>query len=206
MVAIVPYGKFTKGALMLIKAVTIVTILSLAVSPPENEVPGETLARMQQLGEELATPNKHHKFLEQMAGEWLTESSFMELEPTTGTASYSMILGDRYLDGFHQGDFMGAFHKGRLTVTFDNYKNKYVATFINNLTTTLLYAEGLVDQSGKVLSLWGTMDEWLTDEHDKPVLYRFTIVDEDNYIFEVHDVSLGDNSKVIEVLYTRVEQ
>jgi len=58
-----------------------------------------------------------------------------------------------------------------------------------------------------VLSLWGTMDEWMTDEHDKPVLYRFSFVDEDHVVLEVHDLGIaGGDSLVIEVKYDRKMQ
>jgi len=169
----------------------------------QEEVPGETMARMMKLGEELAKPNENHVFLSKLAGEWTTSSTLMGMQPTLGNASYSMILGNRYLDGMHDGTFMSVPYLGRLTIGYDNYKHKFVASFIDDLGTSIRPAEGVLDRTGNVLSLWGTMDEWLTDEHDKPVLYRYRIIDETRFSFEVHDLSMGNDSKVIEVTYTR---
>ena len=65
-------------------------------------------------------------------------------------------------------------------------------------------AEGMLDRTGTILSLWGVMDEWMTGEHDKPVLYRYVVVSDIQILFEVHDLGLGKDSKVITVLYDRI--
>lgn len=180
------------------------TMTLLTYSQQQNEVPAETMARMMKLGEQLATPNSNHFFLEKFAGQWKTSSTVMGMEPSSGSASYSMILGNRFLDGMHDGDFMGVPFIGRLTLGYDNYKHKFVASFIDNLGTSMRSAEGLLDRTGKKLSLWGEMDEWLTDEHDKMVLYQYQIVDSNTILFEIHDLALEKDSKVIEVTYSRM--
>lgn len=192
----------SKYIITLLSVITAITLFTRAQQP--EEVPGETLARMQKLGEELATPTSNHLFLHQLAGEWVTTTSVMGLDPTSGTASYKMILGGRYLDGSHESTYFGIPFNARTTIGYDNYKQKFVYSSIDDLSTTMLGAEGILNQSIKVLSLWGSMDEWMTDEHDKPVMYRYIIIDENNYAFEVHDLSMGNKSKVIEVMYTRV--
>lgn len=185
-------------------SIAILGISLVSYSIQKDEVPGETIARMMKLGEELATPNTNHTYLARMAGEWTTSSTVMGMEPSSGSATYNMILEDRYLDGFHDGHFMGVAFESRVTLGYDNYKHKFVASYIDNLGTSIRNAEGLLDQSQTTLSLWGTMDEWMTDEHDKPVMYRYRIINENTFSFEVHDLAIGTQSKVIEVLYTRV--
>jgi len=181
-------------------------VLSLSVltysNQPESS-PGEIMAQMAELGKELATPDENHLFLTQLAGEWTTSSTMMGMEPTSGSASYEMILGGRFLDGTHEGVVMGIPFQGRLTFGYDTYKHKFVASFIDDLGTSLRYAEGTLDKSGAVLSLWGQMDEWMTDEHDKMVLYRIQIQSPTSFTFEIHDLALGDESKVIEVQYIK---
>ena len=185
-------------------SIAILGISLVSYSIQKDEVPGETIARMMKLGEELATPNTNHAYLARMAGDWTTSSTVMGMEPSSGSATYDMILGDRYLDGLHDGHFMGVPFEGRVTIGYDNYKHKFVASYIDNLGTSIRNAEGMLDQSKTTLSLWGTMDEWMTDEHDKPVMYRYRIINENTFSFEVHDLAMGNHSKVIEVLYTRV--
>ena len=188
-----------------ISSIAFLTSISLfATAQIDDEVPGEMLARMQQLGEELATPAAEHDFLAQMAGEWNTSTSVLDMDPSIGSASYTMIFGNRFLDGMHNGSVTNIPFEGRLTIGFDTYKHKFTASFIDNLGTSMRSAEGLLDKTGKVLSLWGTMDEWMTDEHDKPVLYRYSILDKDHFTFEVHDLSLVRSTLVIKVSYERI--
>jgi hypothetical protein len=160
-----------------------VCISVIAYASQPNEVPGETMARMMKLGNEIATPNENHAFLSKLTGEWETTASLMDMESTPGTASYKMILGNRYLDGMHFGTLMGTPFEGRLTIGYDNYKHKFVSSYIDDLGTSIRPAEGMLNRTGTVLSLWGPMDEWMTDEHDKPVLYKYTLIDENQFVF-----------------------
>ncbi len=190
-------------------AFLLTTILAFSIyldAAPPNEVPGETIARMAKLGEEFATPNEHHAFLARFSGEWTTSSTVMGLPQEEGKASYNMILGGRFLNGDISGTFANVPYIGRVTIGYDNYKHKFVATFLDDLGTSLRTAQGMLDRTGNILSLWGTMDEWMTDEHDKPIMYRFILIDEDNIVFEVHDLAIDLNSAVITTTYKKVTQ
>ena len=66
--------------------------------------------------------------------------------------------------------------------------------------------EGMLDSSGETLSLWSTMDEWITWEHDKPVMYRFKWIDKDHFVLEIHDHGLvHTDANVIQVNYEKVD-
>jgi len=178
-------------------------IYSIAASP--TEVPAQTMARMEKLGEAFATPNENHEFLARLTGEWDTSSSVLGLPNEGGVASFSMILGNRFVNGDVRGTFANVPYVGRVTIGYDNYKHKFVASFLNDLGTSMLYAEGMLDTSGNTLSLWGSMDEWMTDEHDIPAMYRFAILDENHFTFELHDLAKITDTVVIATSYSRVE-
>jgi hypothetical protein len=78
---------------------------------------------------------------------------------------------------------------------------------VDSASTAMQTSEGLADRTGKVLTFYGTMDEWMTGEHDKAVKFVFRIIDDDNHVFEMHDLGIVDgdkeNTKVIEIRYTR---
>ncbi len=186
-----------------IAAIIFTTFSQLATSKQQQEVPGQALARMQKVAQELATPNKNHEFLAQLAGDWTTSSKVLGLPAEEGKAQYSMILGNRFLHGMRSGSVAGVPFAGLLTLGYDNYKHKFVASYVDNLNTSLRTAEGLLDSSGKILSLWGTMDEWMNDEHDKLVLYRYIYKDARNFEFQIHDLALQKNSLVMSVSYVR---
>ena len=173
---------------------------------PTNEVPGETLARMKKLGEEYATPNENHAFLNRLSGNWNTSSTVMELPQEEGKAIFEMILGDRFLNGDISGTFAKVPYAGRVTIGYDNFRHKFVATFLDDLGTSIRSAEGSLDKTGNILSLWGSIDEWMTDQHDNPVKYRYIIVDKDQFVFEIYDLAAHPNSVVIKTTYRRVGQ
>jgi hypothetical protein len=175
-----------------------------AFTSNQNESPGESMAKMLKLGEELATPNENHLFLKKLTGDWVTTTSIMDMPEEFGTSTNVMIFGDRYLDSSYGGTFMGVKYTGRMTVGFDNYKNKFVAVFIDTLGTSMRTAEGMLDRTKTSLSLWGTMDEWMTDEHDKPVMYRYNIIDHDHFDLEIHDLGIvPGKTRVITMQFIR---
>ena len=99
---------------------------------------------------------------------------------------------------------MGSAYDGKMTLGYDNYKRKYVVTFIDSLGTSIKYAEGLLDKSNRTLSVWGPMDEWMTGEHDKVVLYRFLLQNENQFTLEIHDLALyPSDTKVVEITHNR---
>ncbi|MBC8200931.1 MAG: DUF1579 family protein [Planctomycetes bacterium] len=180
------------------------SIYSIAATP--TEVPAQTMARMEKLGKAFATPNENHKFLARLTGDWDTATSVIGLPNETGFATFSMILGNRFVNGDVSGTLANLPYVGRVTIGYDNYKHKFVASFLNDLGTSMLYAEGMLDRSGNTLSLWGTMDEWMTDEHDIPAMYRFAILDDNHFTFELHDLAKTKDPVVISTSYTRMTQ
>ena len=53
----------------------------------------------------------------------------------------------------------------------------------------------------------GTMDEWMTDEHDKPVMYRYNIIDHDHFDLEIHDLGIvPGETAVITMVFKRLKK
>ena len=191
----------TKGHSIIVLALTSASLFSFTTL---QDSPGEELAKMEQLGEYLAEPGKHHEYFQNFVGDWTTESSVFGMEPTPGIASNELILGGRFLEGEYSGTIMDSAYDGKMTLGYDKYKRKYVVTFIDSLGTSIKYAEGFLDKSNRTLSLWGSMDEWMTGEHDKVVLYRFAVQNENQFTLEIHDLAMYPNdAKVIEIVYKR---
>ena len=80
----------------------------------------------------------------------------------------------------------------------------YVFTTVSTMDTAMNHAEGDMDPGGKAMILYGTIDEYLTGEHDKMVKYVFRFLSPDKIVLEVHDLPIGENNtKVLEITYTR---
>jgi len=158
---------------------------------------------------EASTPGDAHKKFDDLVGSWDVATTMwmngQENPPTTSksTAELKWVLGGRFLQQETKGEFMGIPTAGIGFNGYDNLDKKYTMFWIDNSATAMYTAEGNFDKSGKVLTMYGKMDDVLTGEHDKYTIYVLRLVDKDKWIFEFHDTALAPNTKVGEMVYTR---
>jgi len=158
--------------------------------------------------EQAIAPGAAHKALEPFIGEWKAEvKAWMAPgQPPTeskGTAKATWILEGRYVQEEFSGDFMGQPFKGMSLTGYDNVREKYCSMWVDNMSTTMVTSEGDLDATGKVLTFNGEYACAMTGEKHKKSTLISRIVSKDKHIFEMHDPSLGANSKVMEITYTR---
>jgi len=176
--------------------------------PKAQQMPGQE--EMTKKWMEVSTPGEAHKKLDDMIGTWDTEAKIWTQGPgseptvTKGTAVNSWVLGGRYLKQEFKGEMMGMPFEGVGYTGYDNYNKKYIGYWIDNSSTQMLMMSGMIDKSGKVLTLYGTMDEWMTGANGKPVKYVTRIINKDKHMFEIYDLAFGEtNVKMMEMTYTR---
>lgn len=180
----------------------------LASAADEKAAPPNMEEMMKKM-EEVAAPGPEHKVLASLAGEWEAEVRMWmgvpEGEPsvTKATCKRKMILGGRFLQEDFEGDMMGKKFSGMGLTGYDKFNKKYVSTWMDDMGTGILMSEGSADAEGKVLTLTGKMDQPMTGEKAKPMRMITRISGPDKHTFEMHDLSLGDKSKVMEITYTR---
>jgi len=175
-----------------------------ALSQDPGQMDPAEMQRMMEMGEKLATPGEAHKRLDYFVGDWDISTSVMGMPAEPGTQTIKWILGGRYLQSNLSASMMDKQFEGLGLFGYDNYKKKYTTAWVDSISTTLLTGEGLADQTGKVITLFGLMDEWMDDTHDKTVKYVYRIIDEDTYEFEIHDMSIvPGETKVITMTSTR---
>jgi hypothetical protein len=110
----------------------------------------------------------------------------------------------RWLQGEGQGAFFGTEQRWFSLLGYDNFKQSYVLTSISSLDTAMHHAEGDLDQHGKALLMYGTVDEYLSGEHDKMVKTIWRFLSDDELVMEVHDLPIGEqHTKVIELRMRR---
>jgi hypothetical protein len=158
----------------------------------------------------MAMPTDAHKKLDDLVGTWDLEVKTWMNGPagtptiTKGSSTYAWVLGGRFLRQDMKGEMMGMPLEGIGYTGYDNYNKKYLEFWIDNSSTAMFTASGFVDQSGKVFTFYGTMDEWMTGENGKPVKYVARILSKDKNVFEIHDLAIGGaDTKVVEMTYTR---
>jgi hypothetical protein len=198
-------------------AVLLITAFSLLVSatPARSQETGKpagagpSMEDAMKIMMQVATPGPQHKQFAELAGTWEASASmFMPgappQPPSKGSNINTAVLGGRYLQSEMHSTMMGMPFNGFGTMGYDNHNKKYFMFWVDDMGTGYSTAEGTADQSGKVITLYGKMDEPTTGENDKNVKYVYRIQSKDKYLFEIHDLSLPDGkTKMMEVTYTR---
>ncbi len=185
-------------------------------SKPESQAQGgqnmpdpAKMAEMMAKWEKTTKPGAHHQALEAFVGEWNTITKVWMGGPgappveSTGTSSFKWVLGGRYVQQIFSGTMMGKPYEGIGHTGYDNYKNMYVFSWIQNQSTEMLTGMGMADPSKKVFTFYGQMDEAMLDVFGRTVKYVSKIINEDKHVFEIIDLHAGDDYKVIEIVYTR---
>jgi hypothetical protein len=194
-------------------AVGLALCLALATSAPAGAQQGEKKLTPEQQAAmdawmKVATPGEGHKLLEPMIGSWNVQSTMWEKpgEPPqkgAGFAEASWVLGGRFVKEEFQGDFGGMKFQGLGYTGYDNYKKKYIGSWMDTMGTMMMTSIGTVDPSGKVFTSTSHMDDIMTG---KPMTVRMVtrIVDNNKRVMEMFgpDPS-GKEFKMMEIVYLR---
>ncbi len=175
---------------------------SPAAKPPMDE---KTAMEMMQ---KLATPGEGHKKIDTMAGTW-TMKQLMWMKPgekpaeSGGTSEFRWVLGGRFMEQKAEGTFMNMPFSGLGYTGYDNYKKKYVSTWMDNFGTAVLQTTGSFDAAGKVLSMSGKMDDFTTGKV-VTVREKTTLVSKDEILFEMYGPAPdGKEYRMLEIRYLR---
>ena len=183
-----------------------------APSPAGEPQPPATvdMAEMMKLAARYTQPGEPHRLLERFLGDWESETRItlpgQKPPAERGTSRASWTMAGRWLQIENEGTLMQMPVRSVTLLGYDNFKMSYVLTNVSSLDTAMNHAEGDMDPTGKAMILYGTLDEYLTGEHDKMVKYVYRFPSEDKIVLEVHDLPIGEkNTQVIEIVYNRVK-
>jgi hypothetical protein len=193
-------------ALVLILAIGVVSPAAAQSVDPEKAK--ADMAAMMEKAKRFTQPGEKHQALERFIGTWTTETRFfMAGKPTPaekGTASTTWLIPGRWLKSESSGTMMGRAWQSFVLLGYDNFKQSYVMTTVSNMDTAMSHAEGDIDPATGALIAYGTIDEYLTGEHDKMVRYVWRFPAANRIVLEVHDLPIGEaNTKVVEIAFTR---
>jgi len=105
----------------------------------------------------MPKPQKEHEWLQQLVGEWETESEAVT-EPgkppikSKGKES-SRLIGGFWILSEHKGEFLGTPYTGILTLGYSPEKRRYTGTWIASMSSLLWTYQGSVDAAGRILTL-----------------------------------------------------
>jgi len=158
----------------------------------------------------LATPTENHRALAPLVGRFKVASkSWMDAdsapEEMHGTMENRWILGGRFVQCTFESQMSGMPIQGVQTLGFDNAKQRYVATWIDNLSTSMMpVMEGSLDASGRVITFTGTMDDPVKMK-TLGLREKWTIKSDDEHDFEMWaEEGGGPEFKMLEIVYTRM--
>jgi len=186
---------------------------AFAQDQTKNQQAAPSQAEMMQRWQEFMTPNAAHTKLGDLAGSWSAEVKLWMNGPAAepvisrGTAEYVMSLGGRFLQETFSGSMMDMPFSGIGYTGFDNFKKKYVGFWIDNSTTAFSTMEGTLDKDGKVLTMWGKMDDPMSGEKDKSIKSVWRFLDKNSIVYEVYDVTAyGESKPVMLITYARLKK
>jgi hypothetical protein len=163
---------------------------------------------MMKKAEAACTPGPAHQALEPLVGDWNAEVK-MWMAPdapptiTKGTAKSTWALKGRFVQQEFSGEFMGKPFRGISFTGYDNVRQKYRSVWLDDMSTTIVTSEGDADSGGKVITFGGNYACAMTGEKNKETKQIYRILSRDKHVFEMHNPSRGENSKEMEITYTR---
>jgi len=188
---------------------SICTLMLIAGLAGAAEPPKADPAAMMKTWEKYATPGAPHQVLGKLAGKWATSNTMWmdESQPPatqTGTAEYEMTLGGRYMAQHYKSEMMGMPFEGVGTVGYDNLRQRYFSTWIDNMGTGLMTCTGTANAAGNEITFNGVMDDPMTGEKDKKFREVVKITGPDAFTFEMFETNKGKEHRVMEIKHTRV--
>lgn len=166
---------------------------------------------------ELGKPGEQHELLADLAGSWTyTIKMWMNPDPkappteSKGTATRKAVMDGRYfvadVTGKMQmpgpdGKMKEMEFEGMAIEGYDNVKKKFVSSWIDNMSTMIMNAEGSYDPATKTFT-YNSECEMMPGKTTK-IREVIKIVDKDHHTFEWYDDSRGAEAKTMEISYTR---
>jgi hypothetical protein len=109
-----------------------------------------------------ATPGEQHKHLARLVGNW-TYTSQAWMAPgqppmeSSGLMTAKSVMGGRYIEHHWNGSMMGMNFEGRGLDAYDNVGKQYATSWVDNLSTGILYQTGTCDEGARNCTFVGDM-------------------------------------------------
>ena len=157
-----------------------------------------------------AAPGEPHQMLAKMVGKWNAVTKMMmapgtEPMESKASAEFTSVMGGRWIRLEFTGEFMGQTFHGLGYNGYDNFRKRFVQTWMDDMSTGTMTSYGTASKDGKSVTYFGLMDEPMTGEKDKKVKSATRWVDDDTFVYESWDHAKGNEWKALEITYTRMK-
>jgi hypothetical protein len=169
------------------RGILVLAAVAAMAFPALAEDPAADQQAMMEMMEKLATPGEMHKKLEPFIGKFDVEAKFWmapgtEPMASVGKAHHEWILGGRYIAQHFEGEFMGQSFKGLGTTGYDNYRKEYLSTWIDSMSTTMMFTTGQLE--GNTWTYTGKMDDPMSGQ-TMDVTEKIWIEDNDHHVMQM---------------------
>ena len=189
------------------------TGISAATASGSQPNPQEMMKQMVEMGK----LNENHKLLSSTDGSWTYNiKMWMNPDPNAapqqskGTATRKSVMGGRYVvmdvTGKMQmpdetGKMKDMQFKGMGVEGYDNVKQKFVSSWIDNMGTGIQFSEGTYDPATKTLTYTSEIE--MMPGVKTPVREALKLTDKDHMLLEWYETHGGQEKKTMEIAYTR---
>lgn len=156
-----------------------------------------------------ATPGETHAQLAKDNGTWTVDMTYWVTpdappQKMTGTSTNKMIWDNRYQQSTFKSEFApGMAFEGVSTLGYDNAKKKYVNTWMDNMSTGIMYMEGTYDPATKMINFTGKGVDCRNGK-DLQMRQTFKAVDDNTQQMEMYVTYPGGKEyKMMEMTYKR---
>ena len=163
-------------------------------------------AAMEKMMIELGTPGPEHEEFEEMVGRWKAEvkdyfSNPDEPVESQGTATFTLVLGGRFLKQEFRGECYGKPFEGMGLCGYCKAKKKYVSIWLDSTWTGILVMEGDYDDETDTLVETGEAESPKGKMKIKHVVKE---LDDDHVLMTMYMLlPEGKETKTMEIRYTR---
>lgn len=167
------------------------------------------MKEMQERMAEVTSPGEQHAAMAHLLGDWDVNLKLampgVPAQSWPGKATYEWLIEGRWMGLRIEGQMMGMPFESFSIAGFDVYAKNHVVATVNNFDTSLTVGRGVVvDPSGMVTAVYGTLDEYITEEIGKPFKVITRITGDDSHVIEIWDLGIGEaGAIVLEYAFTR---
>src|SRR5438874_9533200 len=185
-----------------------------AVSAPAATAASPNPAEMMKQMMEMAKLNENHKLLADLAGSWSYTVKMMAPGETPSTSTGSVTRKPVMNGRFFLGEFTGTMKmpgadgkmkdftfKGMSVEGYDNVKQKFVSSWVDNMGTGILNSEGSYDPATKTFTYSGEVEP--VPGMKVTVREVIKVTDKNHLTFEWYENGGGKETKTLEINYTR---
>ncbi len=189
------------------------TILIMRAAVIADEKKQELSAEDQKIMEiykKYASPGESHKFLDYFVGKWeSSQKIWMEAgkEPLIRNQEISVesLFGGRFTKAHIKikEEILGMSIEALVITGYDNYKKQFVSVTFGTSGTDFVLMYGTLDNTGKIRTDTGYVDDVVTGERIK-LKGVTTLIDNDTYTYEMFQTDpQGNEFKYMEITYNR---